>query len=104
MARGTVMFSSSPPLPPPPPRPPPRGSPRFFVVCPFAVVHAVVPLSSQGDGEDRSVLVFRMAVSSYDLWGKKNMRVKGTTHINRRTINSFWPAYISCLPAEATFR
>lgn len=32
------------------------------------------------------------------------MRVKGTTHINRRTINSLWPAYISCLPARGQFR
>lgn len=49
-----------------------------------------------------NVLVFRGCVE--DLWGKKNMRVKGTANINRQTINS-WVSrvYILRLPADTTF-
>lgn len=54
-----------------------RGGTRFF------------------EAGDRNVLVFRSRVE--DLRGKKNMRVKGTTHINRQTINSWVSrAYPSC--------
>lgn len=71
--------------------PSPLARARAFSL-PFRSVPTFLPSfvgSLQGDG-DRSVLVFR-GRSTDDLWGKKNMRVKGTTHINRRTINSFGP-------------
>ena len=62
------------------------GFSLFRTFCSFVSFRLA---SFKGDGH-RSVLVF-CGRSTDDLWGKKNMRVKGTTHINRRTINSFGP-------------